>query len=698
MLPDGTQHIGRENRLAMNAIRREGAILWGLVLLWLGVFLASMLYHTGGRLALPLDDSFIYFQYARQAAEGHFLEYNTGAEPTAGATSLLYTLLLVPGFWLGLEGMDMALYALALGVVWLGLSARLLLLLGRRLRGPFSGWVASILFLACGPLVWGYYSGMAIGLFAFAILLTLYLCLAEDRRAPLAAALLALARPEGIALVLLLLALVAYRRALNWQWGVPLGAYALQALLLAWWTGQAEASGIEAKWRFAEPHGSLPEQIRAVFFDFAEFVKGILAGSLGHQTSANLYAYDGNYRRMVFAPFVALVFVAELSNRLWSELSARQLGVAALGGAWFVGGVLLTCTLVEYDAHFNRYQQPFLPLYILFVALGLGRLEAVGEAWSSKLARGLACFFGLWGLMSVGFFAVAYGENCSDIRNQQVEMAHFIDAELPPAARIAVNDAGALRYLGRRPTVDLVGLTTAGTSASWRHGSGSLFERLEAMPPDQRPQYFAIFPNWFNFPEGLFLQPLHRIRVFEPSIIDAEKVLYQARWAADLSGEAIRNPTLLAEGWRVVDKVDVADLDSERRHGYQSKVRVPGSGEANLLLVLSAADDPQALYMDGGRTVTGGERMEVRLNAGQPAAVVMRTVTGIAQHFAVLANGKKIATVELPGGPGRQWLERVVGQIAASEVSGRVEIETQPQHFGGALRPVVSFHYWFLQP
>ena len=106
--------------------------------------------------------------------------------------------------------------------------------------------------------------------------------------------------------------------------------------------------------------------------------------------------------------------------------------------------------------------------------------------------------------MSVGFFAVAYGENCSDIRNQQVEMARFIDAELPPDASIAVNDAGALRYFSRRQTIDLVGLTTAGNSAPWRHGSGSLFERLEAMPPDQRPQYFAIFPNWFNFSEGLF--------------------------------------------------------------------------------------------------------------------------------------------------------------------------------------------------
>ena len=682
----------------MNAIRREGPILWGVALLWLLVLAASMLYHTGGRLALPLDDSFIYFQYARQAAQGHFLEYNTGAEPTAGATSLLYTLLLVPGFWLGLDGMGIALYALALGVVWLGLSAWLLLLLGRKLGGSFSGWVAALMFLLCGPLLWGYYSGMAIGLFACAILLTLYLYLTEDRRAPLAATLLALARPEGIALVLLLLALVAYRRALNWRWGVPLGAYALQALLLAWCTGEAGASGVEAKWRFAEPHGSLPEQIRAVFFDFAEFVKGILAGSLGHQTSANLYAYDGNYRRVVFAPFVALFFLAELSYRLWSELSDRKFGAAALGGGWFVGGVLLTCTLVEYDAHFNRYQQPFLPLYILFAALGLGRLDAAGGEWGSKLARGLACFFGLWGLMSVGFFAVAYGENCSDIRNQQVEMARFIDAELPPDARIAVNDAGALRYFSRRQTIDLVGLTTAGNSEPWRHGSGSLFERLEAMPPEQRPQYFAIFPNWFNFPEGLFLQPLHRIRVFEPSIIDAEKVLYQAHWAAGLSGETIRNRTLLEEGWRVVDKVDVADLASERRHGYQSTVWVPGSGEANLLLALSAADDPQAVYIDGGRTVTGGERMEVVLNAGQPATVIMRTVTGIAQHFAVFANGKKIANVELPGGRGRKWLELAVGQIAASDVSSRVEIETQPIHFGGDLRPIVSFHYWVVQP
>ena len=159
---------------------------------------------------------------------------------------------------------------------------------------------------------------------------------------------------------------------------MPLGAYVFQALLLAWWTGESGASGVEAKWRFAEPHGSLPEQIRAVFFDFAEFVKGILAGSLGHQTSVNLYAYDGNYRRMVFAPFVALFVLAEISYRLWGELSERRLGVAALGGAWFVGGVLLTCTLVEYDAHFQPLPAAFLAALHSLCRLGLGTL---GRGW-----------------------------------------------------------------------------------------------------------------------------------------------------------------------------------------------------------------------------------------------------------------------------------------------------------------------------
>lgn len=682
---------------------RDAIIIWGMTLFWLATFTVSMLYHTGGHWALPLDDSFIYFQYARQAADGYFLQYNTGATATAGATSLLYMVLLVPGFWLGLAGMEIVGYALVMGYVLLGLSAHLLLKIGTKLAGPFSGWASSLLFMACGPLLWGYLSGMEIGLFSFSILLTFYLFLQGDRRGPYAATLMILSRPEGIVLFLLLWPLLIYRKIndrikLDWQWLMPLAAYGFQALLIYHYTGSPSASGIEAKWQFSAPHASIPGLLRAILFDFAEFIKGILAGSLGHQSSVNLYAYDGNYRRIVFAPFFALFFVVELSCRIWDEFAEHRPDAAVLAGVWFIAGILATCTLVEYDAHFNRYQQPFLPLYIMIVGLGLGRLMALKDVWGQKLGWGFSCFFALWGLMSAVFFAIAYGENCSDIRNQQIEMAHFIDASLPADAKIAINDAGALRYFANRETIDLVGLTTAGNARSWRNGSGSVFERLESMPIAQRPQYFAIFPNWFNFPEGIFLQPLHRIRVIAPSIIDAEKVLYRANWERIAKGESLYNKGLLAREWRVVDRIDIADLASENKHAYQTTVKIPGSGEANLLLALPIAGAAQAVLVDGGRTVTGGERMRVEVEMGKPALMVMRTVTGVRQHFAITANGIEIGRVDLPGGRGREWLDLAVGEIPASDMGGTIEIATHPLHFGGDLRPIIAFHYWILQP
>ena len=681
---------------------RDQIVLWAVALAWLAIYTASMLYHTGGRLALPLDDSFIYFQYARQAADGQFLQYNTGVEATAGATSILYMLLLVPGFWLGISGIGMVCYALLLGYIFLGLSAIQLFKIGLQLNGRFSAWIYSLLFLSCGPVLWGYYSGMEIGLFSFAILLTLNLFLAGDRRCPYAATLMILARPEGFVLVLWGLLLAVWQKYQNkdrWdsRWYLPFAAYGLQALLIEIYTGSPGASGLNAKWLFAAPHVSLPTVVRGILFDFAEFVKGLLAGSLGEQTSANLYAYDGNYRRMVFAPFAAFVFIAELSFRTWDEWQARRPGAAAIGGGWFIGGILVTCTLVEFDAHFNRYQQPFLPLFILFVGLGLGRLVAEGGEWGRKLGWGGTCIFGLWGMMSATYFAVAYGENCSDIRNQQIEMAHLIDGSLPPDARIAINDAGAIRYFGHRETIDLVGLTTAGNSGPWRHGSGSVFERLESMPVTRRPQYFAIFPNWFKFPEGVFLEPLHRIRVFAPSIVDAEKVLYRAHWDALQDGSKPHGDALPDAGWRSVDEVDIADLQSESRHAYQSKIHIPGNGEANLLLALPHGIESSALLMDGGRTVTGGERMRIELDPDKPALILMRTLTGIRQHFTVLADGVEVGKVDLPGGRGRQWLDLLIARLPANRKESTVEIETRPIHFAGDLRPVVSFHYWFMQ-
>src|SRR5262245_2056700 len=46
--------------------------------------------------AVPLDDAFIHFQYAKRLASGHFFSYAEGDSYSSGATSLLWPLLLAP--------------------------------------------------------------------------------------------------------------------------------------------------------------------------------------------------------------------------------------------------------------------------------------------------------------------------------------------------------------------------------------------------------------------------------------------------------------------------------------------------------------------------------------------------------------------------------------------------------------------------
>ena len=70
-----------------------------------------LLHYTGGEWILPLDDTYIYLQYARNLAHGHFMQFNAGDPPTSGATSFLYPILLAAGYLIGFRS-DGALFSL----------------------------------------------------------------------------------------------------------------------------------------------------------------------------------------------------------------------------------------------------------------------------------------------------------------------------------------------------------------------------------------------------------------------------------------------------------------------------------------------------------------------------------------------------------------------------------------------------------
>src|SRR5687768_1012599 len=106
------ERAGRRIRL----ISQRADMLWlaaGMALVALATFLFG-LWGAGGKLAPPLDDTFIHFQYARQLTAGHPFEYNTGDPPSSGASSFIYPFLLAPAYLLGLDGQKPLLYADAL--------------------------------------------------------------------------------------------------------------------------------------------------------------------------------------------------------------------------------------------------------------------------------------------------------------------------------------------------------------------------------------------------------------------------------------------------------------------------------------------------------------------------------------------------------------------------------------------------------
>ncbi|MBZ0307001.1 MAG: hypothetical protein K8I82_13105, partial [Anaerolineae bacterium] len=144
------------------AVTLRDLFFWlGLCLLvgGLSIFYVSMGIAAGdGTLLMPLDDTYIHFQYARQMAEGHPYQYNSGDDPTSGATSFLYAPLLAAGYGLGFKELALAYWAVGIGAVCLLLSAWLIYQLLP--TGSGIAYLMTFLFVLMGAMSWAAFSGM----------------------------------------------------------------------------------------------------------------------------------------------------------------------------------------------------------------------------------------------------------------------------------------------------------------------------------------------------------------------------------------------------------------------------------------------------------------------------------------------------------------------------------------------------------
>lgn len=375
------------------------------------------------------DDAFITLRYARNLADGHGFVFNPG-EHHLGTTS--------PLFAIGIAGVvrcgvDPLIAASALHVV----AVMCLGLVGAALVGPgprrLWSWSFALLF-AVQPVV-QFQVGMETSLYTAVGFGCVWLAV-TDRRAALGAACVALGllRPDGAALVLLLLGYRAARaRAMPWR------ELAVMALVASPWLVYSVAS-------YGSPLSAT-------------------AGAKVAQGESGLWnSWLSELLPTLGYGFVVWLAVAALGAVIaWRD---RRAGPLLIGG-WLVlnaGGFVLS-GVPAYGWYYipTIAQALFLATYgaISLVERLLARTGQHGSWLRPAVVALLAAAIGGFELADNTRSSLLPGD-LAPVRDRYQPLGRWLERSTPDGASVLALEVGILGYYSRRSIVDLLGLVTPG--------------------------------------------------------------------------------------------------------------------------------------------------------------------------------------------------------------------------------------------
>ncbi|XYH99583.1 hypothetical protein ACMHYB_07425 [Sorangium sp. So ce1128] len=453
----------------------------------------------------------------------------------------------------------------------------------------------------------------------------------------------------------------------------PLVIPALNQLL----AGHATSSTTAVKWLIGNPTYDGPTLRAAILENIRLLVTDVING--GQWTA--VFLPEGS-AAVIALGAVALVVAAHRRGR---PVHAAVVAALALG-------TLLPCTYLSFLWNRVRYVWPFAPAWIVMAAC-LAR--ELGDA-ARRLRRPIHHVTPLVAGAFAGALCARIPWAVHDLANsaraidrQQVWLGRWAALHLPEEARIGVNDTGALAYFSGRRTFDIVGLTTEGEARYWVAGAGSRFEHYEKLPPERRPTHFIVYPHWMACPPVLGRELIDATVEDQAILGGTTMVAYEARWSLLGSGAL---PVRTVPGQRILDELDVSDLESEAAHAYALE---PLADQRNVALALIAPEssapgelDPSRPEIaDGGRYHRTADRFVAHLVAApSEARLVLRVASDDGAELAVSVAGEEVGTVEVPGGT---WVERAV-PLPAARLSSPTPIAITLRRGSG----FHAFHYW----
>src|SRR5690606_20003484 len=78
-------------------------------------------------------------------------------------------------------------------------------------------------------------------------------------------------------------------------------------------------------------------------------------------------------------------------------------------------------------------------------------------------------------------------------------------------------------------------------------------------------------------------------------------------------------------GWHLVDRLDLADLASERAHAWRGNLGRRTFEQPSARWSFFHRQTEPRLLLDGGRTIIDRERFTLAVEAGKPARLILRT-------------------------------------------------------------------------
>jgi hypothetical protein len=218
------------------------------------------------------------------------------------------------------------------------------------------------------------------------------------------------------------------------------------------------------------------------------------------------------------SPFLALIpgairwLVKSIHSRNWGTLASLL---------WVLGYFAIYFARLPAYQH-GRYIIPALPVIYLWGVLGFFELIALPGLNKRIVA--------LWQItlvfLTLAFEFIGARQNAYDvfwIESEMVTTAKWVQQNIPPDARLAVHDIGALGYYVQNPLVDMAGLITPEVVPFIRD-EAHLAEYLDANLVDYLIAFPGLYPRLTAHRESLFEAGLK----FEPIHFDENMHVY--RW------------------------------------------------------------------------------------------------------------------------------------------------------------------------